>query len=139
VPIVTPTRRTFLHALAATVAVPFTVPRVLSAQSGPHPTPRPGITADKVMSKEALTDRQDVADIFDGIREIPQIADGIRCTCGCADLLGYRSLLSCYEVGTAMGLYCPICQGEGRLTVRLHKEGKTLDQIRIAIDAKYGG
>jgi porphobilinogen deaminase len=32
---------------------------------------------------------------------------------------------------------CVICQGQGRLAVRLHKEGKSLDQIRSAIDAKF--
>jgi hypothetical protein len=50
---------------------------------------------------------------------------------------GYYSLLSCFE-GDAMARSCPICQGEGRLVARLHKEGKTLDEIRAAVDAKYG-
>jgi hypothetical protein len=36
-----------------------------------------------------------------------------------------------------MARACPICQGEGRLAARLHKEGKTLDQIREAIDARW--
>ncbi len=137
-----PSRRTFVGAAIAVAASLVVTPRSLRAAGrarGPHPTPRPGITAEKVMSRAALKDRQDVADSFDGSREIPQIADGIRCNCGCADLPGYRSLLSCFEVDTAMGLYCPICQGEGRLAARLYKEGKTLDQIRAAIDAKYGG
>ena len=30
---------------------------------------------------------------------------------------------------------CVVCQGQGRLAVRLHKEGKTLAEIREAIDA----
>ena len=37
-----------------------------------------------------------------------------------------------------MARACPICQGEGRLTYRLHTEGKTLEEIRTAIDARYG-
>jgi hypothetical protein len=37
-----------------------------------------------------------------------------------------------------MAAHCSICQGEGRLAYRLHKQGKTLDQIRAAIDAKFG-
>jgi hypothetical protein len=37
-----------------------------------------------------------------------------------------------------MALHCAICQGQARLATRLHREGKTLDQIRDAIDAKYG-
>lgn len=32
---------------------------------------------------------------------------------------------------------CSICQGQARLAVRLHKEGKSLREIRTAIDAKF--
>ncbi len=71
------------------------------------------------------------------VREIPEVVDGIRCQCGCADSPGYYSLLSCYE-GDAMAKGCPICQGQGRLAHRLHKAGKTLDEIRSAIEARYG-
>ncbi len=102
-----------------------------------HPEPRPGIDASRVMTREQLADYPDVVDAYDGIREIPQIADGIRCHCGCAELPGYRSLLVCYE-GGGMARFCDICQGEGRLAYRLHKRGRTLDQIRKAIDARYG-
>ena len=74
---------------------------------------------------------------FDEARTIPQILDGIRCHCGCADLPGKRSLLSCYEED-GMALDCDICQGEGRLAYRLHARGRTLAEIRAAIDARYG-
>lgn len=101
-----------------------------------HPAPRPGITAAKVLTKEQLEDSPRAIPVFDSVREIPQVVDGIRCKCGCADVEGYYSLLSCYE-GDGMARHCPICQGEGRLVARLHKEGKTLDQIREAIDARW--
>ena len=74
---------------------------------------------------------------FDEARTIPQILDGIRCHCGCADLPGKRSLLSCYEED-GMALDCDICQGEARLAYRLHARGRTLAEIRAAIDARYG-
>ena len=76
--------------------------------------------------------------LFDGIRERPEIADGIRCNCGCAGMPGYYSLLSCYE-GDAMARQCPICQGQGRLATRLHRAGKSLAEIRVAIDAQFDG
>ena len=104
---------------------------------GPHPTPRPGITAANVLGKEQLGDSPKLVELFDQVREIPHVIDGIRCNCGCAEIEGFYSLLSCYE-GYAMARHCPICQGEGRMASRLHKEGKTLDQIRTAIDARYG-
>ena len=47
------------------------------------------------------------------------------------------SLLSCYE-GPAMAQFCDICQGEGRLVARLRGEGRTLGEIRKAIDERFG-
>ena len=102
-----------------------------------HPEPRPGIDASGVLTDDELADAPHVIPIFDKIREIPEIADGIFCHCGCAALPGYRSLLICYEE-PGMARWCEICQGEGNLTYRLHMAGKTLDQIRTAIDAKFG-
>lgn len=106
-------------------------------RTGPHPTPRPGITAAKVLTREQLQDNPNLIPLFDSVRAIPEVVDGIRCNCGCAEVEGFYSLLSCYE-GDAMARHCPICQGQGRMTARLHKDGKTLDEIRAAIDARYG-
>lgn len=134
-------RRTFLVGLSAAGAALVVGVRPARAHSfrpiGPHPTPRPGITAAKVLTPEQLADSPRLVEVFDHVREIPEIVDGIRCNCGCADAEGFYSLLSCYE-GDAMARACPICQGEGRLTYRLHTEGKTLEEIRTAIDARYG-
>jgi len=78
-----------------------------------------------------------VQEIYELIREIPEIADGIGCACWCKTLPTYRSLLTCYyEKGMAMG--CEICQGEAKLVYRRHKEGQSLEQIRRAIDARFG-
>jgi hypothetical protein len=102
-----------------------------------HPSPRPGITSAKVLTAEQLADSPQVIPVFDAVRAIPEVVDGIRCKCGCADLEGFYSLLSCYE-DQGMARHCPICQGEGRMVARLHKEGKTLDEIRQAVDARWG-
>lgn len=102
-----------------------------------HPAPRAGITGAKVLAGTKLAKWPDLVQLFDGIRAIPAIADGVRCSCGCAEIPGYYSLLSCYE-GDAMATICPICQGTGRLAVRLHAEGQTLAQIRVAVDAQFG-
>jgi hypothetical protein len=133
-------RRHFLASTAAAIAatlIPSRTARAMRAPS-PHPTPRPGITGAKVLGKDQLKIKPELAQVFDGVREIPEVIDGIRCQCGCAELEGFYSLLSCYEGDKAMAKYCQTCQGEGRLAVRLHKEGKTLDEIRAAIDAKFG-
>lgn len=137
-----PSRRHFLATAALTAAAllgPFRAARATrhGLRAGPHPNPRPGITGAKVLTKEQLADSPELIPLFDDVREIPQILDGIRCNCGCANLPGMYSLLSCYE-GDAMARMCHICQGEGRLAVRLQKAGKNLDDIRRAIDARFG-
>jgi hypothetical protein len=106
-------------------------------RSGPHPTPRPGIDASKVLTADKLTDSPDAVPAFEAARKIPQILDGIRCHCGCADLKGFYSLLSCYE-DDGMARMCVICQGQARLAERLARGGKSLDEIRAAIDARFG-
>ena len=135
------TRRAFLA--GALVFASSLVPvRGLAALArrprGAHPTPRPGSTAAKVLTPEQLADAPDSLDVFNMVREIPEIVDGIRCQCGCAEIPGFYSLLSCYEGPGAMARDCHICQGEGRLAYRLHKAGESLDSIRAAIDARFG-
>ncbi len=102
-----------------------------------HPEPRPGITAAHVLSDDKLQDHPEALTAFQQVRQIPQIVDGIGCHCGCASRAGFYSLLSCYE-GEGMAMMCEICQGQGRLAYRQFKSGKTLNEIRAAIDARYG-
>ena len=116
---------------AAGVPVPGDRPR-----SG-HPEPRKGITGEKVVPADGLDGDEKLIKLFDDMRKIPEIVDGIGCRCGCAEQEGMYSLLSCYEVDSAMAKFCHVCQGEGALVVRLHAEGRSLDQIRKAVDARY--
>ncbi len=133
-------RRAWLSAIAS--AGVATLPRllrahpVLAAQS--HPTPRAGITAAKVATAQMLEGDTMLTELFDSVRAIPSVVDGIRCHCGCATLNGHYSLLTCYEGANAMARICPICQGEGRVAVRMAKAGRSLAEIRVAIDAQYG-
>ncbi|HSG08983.1 MAG TPA: hypothetical protein VLA36_11545 [Longimicrobiales bacterium] len=139
------TRRDLLRALVSAGAAFLGVvalPR--GARSSPlggpddHPDPRPGIDASGVLSAESLRADgygEEVVEVFDMVRQIPEIADGLACYCGCM-LLGNRSLLTCYHEG-GMARGCPICQGEGRLAYGRWKEGQSLDQIRRAIDARF--
>jgi hypothetical protein len=128
-------RRQFITAALTAIIVPKG--RLFAQRVGPHPAPRPGITGEKVLTKELLGAKHaKLAPLFESIREVPQVVDGIRCNCGCTNPPEFYSLLSCYE-GKGMARDCAICQGQGRLAVRLHKEGKTLDEIRAAIDAKF--
>lgn len=128
-------RREFL---AAMTALPVLVRQPQRARGPrPHPTPRPGIDASHILGPRDLADSPRARVAFDEVRQIPQIVDGIRCQCGCAEIEGNYSLLSCYE-GAGMARSCDVCQGQGRLAFRLHKSGKSLDEIRAAIDERYG-
>ncbi|HEX6049428.1 MAG TPA: PCYCGC motif-containing (lipo)protein [Gemmatimonadaceae bacterium] len=135
------TRRQFVASLPALLVATSILARRDVARAvalSDHPTPRPGITAAKVLTRKQLGDEHaDAAPVFDLVRQIPHVVDGIRCRCGCAELEGNYSLLSCYE-GDGMAGHCEVCQGEARLAYRLHKQGKSLNEIRAAIDAKFG-
>jgi Protein of unknown function with PCYCGC motif len=104
---------------------------------GPHPTPRPGITAERVPTAEQLAATPEVVEVFEHVRAIPGVIDGIRCHCGCADAEGHYSLLSCFETTTAMAIQCQVCQAHGKLAWRLHQAGRSLDEIRKGIDARF--
>lgn len=137
-------RRVFLRALTgAAIALvggaggaAGLAPRRLSRTE--HPDPRPDVDGSNVLTAEDLSGNPDLIPLFEGIAKIPQIADGIGCTCGCAADPNIRSLLSCYEKQSRMAMFCEICQGEGRMVVRLHERGRTLEQIRAALDARFG-
>jgi hypothetical protein len=145
----THTRREFLSLLpgllVASATAVATVARPAGASKLPiwyaglgangHPEPRPGIDASRVTPADQLD--PGIAKLFDMVREIPQVVDGIHCYCGCADIPDSYSLLSCYEQD-GMARVCKICQGEGKLVYRLHKQGKSLNAIRAAIDAEFG-
>ena len=131
-------RRKFLgYTFAIVPLLPFSGAKAgLVLRATEHPDPRPGIDASRVLTREQLADHPDAITAFDQVREIPQIVDGIRCSCGCASREGFYSLLSCYE-GEGMARMCEVCQGTGRMAYRLHKQGRSLKEIREAVDLRY--
>ena len=105
----------------------------------PHPDPRPGITADKVLKASELGDRpkKGVLSAYDAAREMPQVFDGLACGCGCSDHAGtHRSLLVCYESMQPTG--CASCREEADFVAKMARDGKTLAEIRTAVDKKFG-
>ena len=135
-------RRALLRAMAAAAGAGALalVPHPLSGAARPradaeHPTPREGITAEKVLPDEELPERARAA--YGAAREIPQVLDGLYCHCDCGERDKLRSLLSCFE--TRMPTGCGICREEALMALRLHRDGRTLDEIRAAVDRRYGG
>jgi hypothetical protein len=132
-------RREALRALArvaGAAVVTLALPRGAGAlvRRARHPDPRPGITAANVLAEGAVPER--AREAYRVAREIPGILDGIYCHCDCAERDGKRSLLGCFE-GT-MASTCGICRGEATLAGKLNAKGKSLDEIRAAVDDEYG-
>ncbi|MGH8646830.1 MAG: PCYCGC motif-containing (lipo)protein [Gammaproteobacteria bacterium] len=101
-----------------------------------HPEPRAGITAVKLPPANDLREYPEAMPVFEMVRRIPRIIDGIRCYCGCAQSPDFYSLLSCFE-GAAMAKRCPHCQAQARLAFFNFERGKSLREIRAAVDAKF--
>lgn len=107
-----------------------------AAAAGAHPEPRPQAAADAVVQPDVFAAAPDVAATYAMAQEIPQILDGLYCHCDCSLHSGHRSLLSCFE--SDHGALCDVCLDEVRLAYRMHAEGRSLDDIRSAIDATWG-
>ena len=130
-------RRTFLAGLPIGLVALASTPHDLRGWIK-HPEPRDGIDGTDVLTAEDLAGfPPETIEIYDMVREVAHVADGIGCGCGCAVMPHYRSLLTCFHQG-GMAMGCPICQGEARLVYRRVQEGQSLEQIRRAIDARYG-
>src|SRR5829696_4353914 len=128
--------RGLASAAAAAGAAALLLPARAAARSGraEHPDPRPGITGEQVLSDPKF--RKKVAETYDMAREIPEVFDGLHCYCECHTARwGHRSLLSCFESNQPDG--CHGCQEEARLAYRLHKDGKSLEEVRAAVDKEF--
>lgn len=99
-----------------------------------HPEPRPGITGANVLRVDAVPER--ARDAYTIAALIPDVLDGLFCYCDCHERDEKRSLLECFE--DHMATTCGICQGQARMAGELHAQGKSLAEIRAAIDQRYG-
>lgn len=77
----------------------------------------------------------------------PQVVQWMPCYCGCGGM-GHRSNLDCYLKPGIPGnpttfeehaSYCDICVKTTLLTKKLISEGKSLREIRAAVDQTFGG
>jgi hypothetical protein len=68
-------------------------------------------------------------------KEIPGVLDSLYCYCECKKNFGHKSLLSCYV--DDHGAYCDICMEEAFMAYELHKQGKSVAEIRRAVDGRY--
>ena len=106
------------------------------AAGAAHPTPRPGITAEKVLPRAAIPRITGALEAYAAARSAPHVLDGVYCHCDCSKHAGHRSLLTCFESEHAA--HCDICMGEAMLAAQLADRGASLQKIRDAIDRQFG-
>lgn len=109
---------------------------VFTRPAAAHPDPRPTVGADHLMDPAAFAGYDRVRETYRMAAEIPQVLDGLYCYCDCSKHSDHYSLLDCFASDHGAG--CDICLTEAQLAYRMTKEGKSLDEIRAAIDALYG-
>jgi hypothetical protein len=93
------------------------------------------VTGEHVLPEEEIGSRKRVREAYAAARTHPEIFDGVYCACECDQSMSHRSLLSCFESRQAIG--CGACREEGELVGRLARDGKTLDEIRRAVDEEF--
>jgi hypothetical protein len=92
-----------------------------------------------VLTAEALgaSPKDAVLAAYDTARTYPELFDGLACACGCTGKQNiHRSLLTCFETLQPTG--CHGCQEQAQLVAKLAKDEKTLAEIRVAFDKKWG-
>ena len=114
-----------------------TAPMVTHPASGHHPAPRPGNSIVQVVPAARYAQYPRIADTYSKAAEMPEVLDGIYCYCNCAEHAGHYSLLDCFTSDHAAG--CDICLSEAEMAIRMTSRGHSLDEIRLVVDATYGG
>lgn len=121
---------------AAAVALAAVLLSARPAVGGTHPEPRPGITGARVLTGAAIPHNPGAEEAYAAARAAAGTLDGVYCHCDCSKHAGHRSLLTCFE--TNHGAYCDICMGEAMLASQMASRGTSLQEIRAAIDARFG-
>ena len=88
-----------------------------------------------MLPESEIGDRRRVREAYEAARSHPELFDGVYCACECDKSMGHRSLLSCFESRQAIG--CMACREEAELVARLARDGKTLAEIRLAVDEEF--
>jgi hypothetical protein len=103
--------------------------------SADHPEPREDLTGVTVASSSRYADSPRIARVYEMAAAVPHVLDGLYCHCECSKHSGHRSLLDCFRDDHGAG--CDVCLHEAQLAYEMSSEGKSLKEIRAAIDDFY--
>ncbi len=121
---------------AAAVALAGVVFLTPPAKGSIHPDPRPGITGEKILPNFAVPNNPGALQAYAAARSAAATLDGVYCHCDCSKHSGHRSLLTCFE--SDHGAFCDICMGEAMVASGMAAQGRSLMEIREAIDRQFG-
>jgi hypothetical protein len=76
-----------------------------------------------------------VAEAYRIAAEIPKVLDSLFCYCYCKKNHNHKTLLTCYT--NKHGSKCDICLNEVFYAYDLYNQGRSLDEIVIAVDKKF--
>jgi hypothetical protein len=105
------------------------------ANAAHHPEPRGDLSLVTVESASRYADYPRIAEIYQMAAQIPHVLDGLYCHCDCSKHSDHRSLLTCFE--DDHGAACDVCLTEAALAHRMTNEGRSLKEIREAVDDLY--
>ena len=111
----------------------YTKPQGRATASNPAPATGQLIENKPVLSSALFSGKTALA--YKYAAEIPKVIDSQFCYCYCKKDHGHKSLLTCF---TSMhGSKCEICINEVIYAYELYQEGKSLDEIVVAVDRKF--
>ncbi|KMP11000.1 hypothetical protein UR09_04635 [Candidatus Nitromaritima sp. SCGC AAA799-A02] len=123
----------FIGGIALVLAVVYTVTK--PAANVTPVAPATGVLVENrpVMSSALFTGK--AAQAYRIAAEIPKIIDSQFCYCYCKKNHNHKTLLTCFT--NKHGSKCGICINEVLYAYEMYKQGKTLDEIVIAVDKKF--
>ncbi len=111
----------------------YTKPSGRATASNPAPATGQLIENRPVLSSALFTGKTALA--YKYAAEIPKVIDSQFCYCYCKKDHGHKTLLTCFT--TMHGSKCETCMDEVIYAYGLYQDGKSLDEIVVAVDKKF--
>ena len=99
-----------------------------------HPAPRTEAEQLATAHPDDFGAYPEIKETYKMAAQIKSTLDGLFCYCHCKGG-GHYSLLDCFRDEHGAG--CDICLAEAQLAFRMKNEGRSLEEIRVAIDTQF--